>query len=108
MAVEGDAMTSATLVRDEELQAEAPAEPEEPGLVFGRPAEDRGFEVVEASVGVATGLVIGTAVAGPLGAAVGGVIGAAAGLMAGEAVERAAGKPATTMDAGEPETPIDR
>ena len=98
-------MAGATLVRDEELEAGPSSEPEEQGLIMGRPAEDRGFEAVETSIGIVTGLVVGTAVAGPVGAAVGGVIGAAAGLMGGEAVERAAGKPATTMDAGEPEVP---
>ncbi len=71
----------------------------EPGLVLGRPVEDRSFEAVETGIGLAAGAAIGTAVAGPIGAAVGGLIGAAAGLAAGEVVERAAGKAATTTDA---------
>lgn len=73
--------------------------PREPGLVGGRPIEDRSFEAVETSLGLVAGLAVGTAVAGPVGAAVGGLIGAAAGLMAGEVVERAAGVAATTTDA---------
>ncbi|HEY6056914.1 MAG TPA: hypothetical protein VIV06_02730 [Candidatus Limnocylindrales bacterium] len=73
-------------------------EPGERGVVMGRPVEDRSFEAVETSVGMAVGLAIGTAVAGPLGAAVGGLAGAAAGLLAGEAIERAAGPAATTTD----------
>jgi hypothetical protein len=68
------------------------------GIILGRPVEDRSFEIVETGLGMAAGLVIGTAVAGPIGAAVGGLAGAAAGLLAGEAVERAAGPAATTTD----------
>jgi len=72
---------------------------DEPGLVLGRPVEDRSFEVVEAGIGVAAGLAIGTAVAGPIGTVVGGLVGAATGIVAGEAVERAVGRAATTTDA---------
>lgn len=87
---------------DEATEPEKLEEPAEPGLVSGRPIEDRSFEVVEAGVGVAFGLAIGTAVAGPIGAAVGGVVGAAAGFMVGEAAEHAAGRAATTTDASGP------
>lgn len=76
-------------------------EPDEPGMILGRPIEDRSFEAVEVGVGVATGIGVGAAVAGPLGGAVGGLVGAAVGLVAGEAVERAAGPAATTMDTSE-------
>jgi hypothetical protein len=78
-------------------------EPDEPGLILGRPVEDRSFEVVEAGIGVAAGLAIGTAVAGPIGTAVGGLVGAAAGIIAGEALERAVGAAATTTNAGGPD-----
>lgn len=80
-------------------------EPDEPGLILGRPVEDRSFEAVEASVGLAAGLAIGTAVAGPIGAAVGGLVGLAGGIAAGEALERAVGRAATTTDAGDPKSP---
>lgn len=90
-------------VEDRTDESTEPEEAEEPGLVSGRPIEDRSFEVVETGVGVAFGVAIGTAVAGPIGAAVGGVVGAAAGFMVGEATERAAGRAATTTDASEPE-----
>jgi hypothetical protein len=82
-------------------------EPDEPGLVLGRPVEDRSFEVVEAGIGLAAGLAIGTAVAGPIGTVVGGLVGAATGIVAGEAVERAVGRAATTTDATEPEPPTE-
>ncbi len=74
------------------------SEAREPGLIMGRPVEDRSFEAVEAGLGMAVGLAIGTAVAGPIGAAIGGLAGAGAGLLAGEAIERAAGPAATTTD----------
>ncbi|MBF6605962.1 MAG: hypothetical protein IVW53_10315 [Chloroflexi bacterium] len=85
-----------------------PGEPErageagEPGIIMGRPVEDRIFEAVETGLGMAAGLAIGTAVAGPIGAAVGGLAGTAVGLLAGEAIERAAGLAATTTDCGPP------
>jgi hypothetical protein len=72
---------------------------DEPGLVLGRPAEDRTFEMVEMAAGAATGVGLGAAIGGPIGAAVGGVVGAAVGIAAGEAVERAAGAAATRTDA---------
>lgn len=75
----------------------------EPGLVAGRPVEDRSFEVVEAGAGLMAGMVVGTAVAGPIGTAVGGLLGAAAGFAAGEVLERHEGRAATTTDAAEPE-----
>lgn len=81
-------------------EPERSSEADEPGLIMGRPVEDRAFEAVETGLGVAVGLAIGTAVAGPIGAAVGGLAGAAAGLLAGEAIERAAGPAATTTDCG--------
>lgn len=77
----------------------------EGGLVFGRPMEDRSFEVVEATAGFAAGMAIGAVMAGPIGAAVGGLAGAAGGFVAGEVLERAAGRAATTTDASEPEPP---
>ncbi len=78
------------------------AEPEtDPYLVAGRPIEDRTFEMVEVAAGAATGLVIGTAVAGPVGTVIGGVAGAAVGLLGGEVVERRAGRAAKTTDAGQ-------
>lgn len=80
-------------------------EPEEPGLIAGRPVEDRGFEAVEAGVGFAAGVAIGSAIAGPIGAAVGGLIGVAGGIATGEAIERAVGRVATTTDATTPEPP---
>jgi len=75
----------------------------EGGLVFGRPMEDRSFEIVEATAGLAAGVAIGAVVAGPIGAVVGGLAGAAGGFVAGEMLERAAGRAATTTDAGEQE-----
>ena len=78
---------------------------EEPGLIAGRPVEDRGFEAVEAGVGLAAGIAIGSAMFGPGGAAVGGLVGVAGGIIAGEALERAVGRVATTTDASEPEPP---
>jgi hypothetical protein len=80
-------------------------EPEEPGLIMGRPVEDRSFEAVEAGVGFAAGLAIGTAMAGPIGGAVGGLVGMAGGIAAGEVLERVAGRAATTTDASETEPP---
>jgi len=82
-----------------------PVEPEEPGLIAGRPVEDRGFEAVEACVGLAAGIAIGSAIAGPIGAAVGGIVGIAGGLATGEAVERSVGRVATTTDATATESP---
>lgn len=78
-------------------------DPAEPGLILGRPVEDRGFEAVEVTIGIAAGLTIGSAVAGPIGTAVGGLIGAAAGIVAAESLERAVGPAATTTNAGGPE-----
>jgi len=72
----------------------------EPGLVLGRPVEDRSFEMVETGIGAAAGLAIGTAVAGPVGTVIGGLVGAAAGIVTGEAVERAVGRAAQTTSAG--------
>lgn len=95
-------MPPATLVDKPRADTE---EPGEPGLILGRPVEDRSFEAVEAGVGMVAGLAIGTAVAGPIGTAVGGLVGAAAGLVAGEAVERAVGRAAETTDVGGPESP---
>ncbi|HEX4897787.1 MAG TPA: hypothetical protein VFV53_05450 [Candidatus Limnocylindrales bacterium] len=92
-----------TLVRErvpDELQAGATG-PEEQGLIAGRPVEDRGFEAVEASLGLVAGVALGSALAGPLGAAVGGIVGLAGGLATGEAVERAVGRAAETTDAAE-------
>jgi len=83
-------------------EPERSGEAGEPGIIMGRPVEDRGFEAVDTGLGMAVGLAIGTAVAGPIGAAVGGLAGAAAGLLAGEAIERAAGPAATTTDCGRP------
>ena len=89
----------------EEPSAEARTEsPEsEPGLILGRPVEDRSFEAVEASVGLVTGIAIGAAVAGPIGGVMGGIIGLTGGIAAGEALERAEGRAATTTDASGPE-----
>jgi hypothetical protein len=72
---------------------------DEPGLVLGRPAEDRTFEAVEITAGTAVGVAIGMAAGGPIGAVAGAVIGAVVGIAVGEALERAAGAAATTMDA---------
>jgi hypothetical protein len=79
---------------------------DEHDLLFGRPWEDRSFEVVEAGVGFAAGLAIGTAVAGPVGAVVGSLVGLTGGFAAGEALERAVGRAATTTDAGDLEPPV--
>jgi hypothetical protein len=86
-------------VRPTPPAVEEPRPDPEPGLVMGRPVEDRSFEVVETAAAMVAGMAAGTVVAGPVGTAVGGVIGAAAGLMAAEALERAAGRAATTWDA---------
>ena len=86
--------------RDRELDELLDAA-DEPGLVAGRPVEDRSFEAVEAGVGMVAGVALGAAVGGPVGAAAGGLVGAAAGLFAGEALERHEGKAATTTDAEE-------
>jgi hypothetical protein len=77
----------------------------EPGLVLGRPVEDRSFEMVETGVGAVVGAAIGTAVAGPVGAALGGILGGAVGLVSGEALERVEGRAAETTNAGEDEPP---
>jgi hypothetical protein len=95
------------LVRDQATDEapEVPVEPEEldePGLIAGRPVEDRGFEAVEACVGLAAGIAIGSVIAGPIGAAVGGIVGVAGGIVTGEAVERSVGRVATTTDATTP------
>jgi uncharacterized protein YcfJ len=82
-------------------EREQPGEPDEDGLVLGRPIEDRSFEAVEAGAGMLAGMVVGTAVAGPVGTAVGALVGAAAGLAAGEALERHEGRAAHTTDATE-------
>lgn len=84
---------------------EAPFDEEEPGLIAGRPVEDRSFEAVEAGVGLVAGIAIGSAIAGPIGAAVGGLVGVVGGIATGEVIERAAGRVATTTDATEPEPP---
>jgi hypothetical protein len=97
-------MSETTLTQEPQSTTD---EPEEPGLVLGRPVEDRGFEAVEAGIGIAAGLAIGTAVAGPIGTVVGGLVGAATGIVAGEAVERAVGRAATTTDAAELEPPVE-
>lgn len=94
---------SSAPVADREATPGITERPPEPGLVFGRPVEDRSFEAVEASVGFAAGVAIGTAIAGPVGAAVGGLAGLAGGFVAGEALERAVGRAARTTDATEPE-----
>lgn len=90
-------MAGASLL--ERPPAEGQAEPEEPGLILGRPVEDRSFEAVEATAGFAAGLAVGSVVAGPIGAVVGGIVGLTGGLAAGEALERAVGRAATTTDA---------
>jgi len=82
-----------------------PDELGEPGLILGRPVEDRAFEAVEASVGLAAGIAIGSALGGPIGAAVGGLVGAAGGLAAGEALERAEGRAAITTNAAGSDLP---
>jgi len=89
--------------QDEPEPTREPGPRGESGLVFGRPVEDRGFEIVEAGMGLLAGVAIGAVVAGPIGAAVGGLAGVAGGFAAGEVLERAAGRVATTTDAGEPE-----
>lgn len=83
------------------IEPERPASPHvnTGGSVFGRPVEDRGFEVVETGAGLLVGAAVGAAVAGPIGAAVGGIVGAAGGFAAGEALERAEGRAAETTDA---------
>jgi hypothetical protein len=97
------------MVRDETRDELQPEEVElEPGLIAGRPVEDRSFEAVEASVGLFAGAAIGAAVAGPIGGVVGGLIGLTGGITAGEAVERAAGRAATTTDATGPDPRIPR
>jgi hypothetical protein len=83
-------------VREREDELDAPVEP---GLVLGRPLEDRSFEAVETGVGVVAGLTLGALVGGPIGAVAGGVMGGAAGLAAGEALERREGAAARTTDA---------
>lgn len=85
--------------RNAVLETDVPAEPREPGLVLGRPAEDRTFEAVEIAAGAATGAGLGALAGGPIGAVVGGAVGAAVGAIAGEALERAEGAAATTTDA---------
>jgi hypothetical protein len=82
----------------------APA-PLEDGLLAGRPVEDRAFEVVEGSVGLAAGALIGGVIAGPIGAAIGGMIGVAGGVVAGEALERHEGHAAETTDADPADEP---
>ncbi|MEW5990724.1 MAG: hypothetical protein AB1736_05175 [Chloroflexota bacterium] len=96
------------LIVRERVPDEVEALPEglsEPGLILGRPVEDRAFEAVEAGVGLAAGIAIGSAFGGPIGAAVGGLVGVAGGIAAGEALERAEGRAATTTDAAESDLP---
>ncbi len=50
------AMSQTTVVHD---PREATGEPAEPGLIAGRPVEDRSFEAVEVSVGIAAGMNVG-------------------------------------------------
>lgn len=95
-----------TIEAEEPEPSSPPVPSDEPGLVLGRPIEDRSFEMVEVGACTAAGIAIGTAVAGPVGTAVGGLVGAAAGLVAGEAVERVVGRVGTTTDAG-PRTEAD-
>lgn len=87
---------------------QTPEKPEEPGLIAGRPVEDRSFEAVEAGVGLVAGIAIGSAIAGPIGAALGGLVGVAGGIATGEVIERAVGRAATTTDATTPEEPESR
>jgi hypothetical protein len=81
------------------LEPKVTEEPQEPGLVLGRPAEDRTFEAVEIAAGAATGAGLGALAGGPIGAVIGVAVGAAVGAIAGEALERAEGAAATTTDA---------
>jgi len=97
-------MPQPTLLDEPKREPETPGEP---GLVRGRPIEDRSFEAVETTVGVVVGLAIGSAVAGPAGAAVGAAVGGAAGLAGGEILERAEGRAARSTDATR-ETPPKR
>jgi hypothetical protein len=84
-----------------EVDAHAASPRVERDLLWGRPIEDRGFEVVETTGGLIAGLVVGSLVAGPIGAAVGGVAGATGGFLAGEALERRVGRVAQTTDASD-------
>lgn len=70
---------------------------EEPGLLFGRPVEDRSFETVELAAGAALGLALG-ALVGPLTAVIGAFVGAAVGATAAEIVEELAGAVTRTTD----------
>jgi hypothetical protein len=70
---------------------------DEPGLLFGRPVEDRSFETVELAAGAALGLALG-ALAGPLTAVVGAIVGAAVGATAAEVLEELAGGVTRTTD----------
>lgn len=74
-------------------------EPGEPGAFGGRPADDRALEFVEAGIGAAAGLAIGTTIAWPAGAAIGIVLGGLIGFVAGELVERRLGRVTTTTNA---------
>jgi hypothetical protein len=72
---------------------------DEPGLLFGRPVEDRSFETVELAAGAALGFALG-ALIGPLTAVVGALVGAAVGATAAEVVEELAGIVTRTTDTG--------
>jgi uncharacterized membrane protein len=96
-------MTQATLAPGPTRVGEE-HEDDEPGLIAGRPIEDRSFELVEVAAGAAAGMLIGSAVAGPAGTLVGGVAGAVVGIVGGETIERHAGLAATTTDAGRDDT----
>jgi hypothetical protein len=76
-------------------------QPDEPGALGGRPADDRALEVVEGGVGALIGLAIGVTAAGPIGALVGAIAGVLIGLILGEAFERHMGRVARTTNASD-------
>jgi outer membrane lipoprotein SlyB len=82
-------------------QGDRPVEPvdeEEPGMLFGRPVEERSFETVELAVGAAIGFSAGAALGGLAGAVIGGLLGAAVGAGAAERLEHAVGAVGLTTD----------
>ena len=75
-------------------------EPDEPGALGGRPADDRALEVVEGGIGALIGLTIGLT-AGPIGALAGVIAGTLIALVIGELVERRMGRVARTTNASD-------
>jgi hypothetical protein len=76
-------------------------QPDEPGALGGRPADDRALEVVEGGIGGVIGLAIGVSVGIPVVTIVAVIAGALIALVLGEAWERHMGRVARTTNASD-------